>query len=91
VPKALITARRVGFLLAASGAAHFARPQAFVPLTSQAFPKDTESWVMKNGAAEAGIGLALMGRKTRKLGLIGLLGYVGFLGYKGATAATAQR
>lgn len=87
---ALITTRRVGFLLAASGAAHFARPQAFATITAQAFPKDTESWVMKNGATETGIGLALMGRKTRKLGLVALLGYVGFLGYKGATAATAQ-
>lgn len=83
---ALITARRVGFLLAASGAAHFARPQAFVPITQQAFPKDTESWVMRNGATETGLGLALMGRRTRRLGVIGLLGYVGFLGYKGATA-----
>jgi uncharacterized membrane protein len=87
---ALITARRVGFLLAASGAAHFARPQAFVPITAQAFPKDTESWVTKNGAAETGIGLALMGRKTRKLGLLALLGYVGFLGYRAAAGASAQ-
>lgn len=77
---ALFSTARTGFVLAATGAAHFAKPEVFEQLTKSAFPEDTRNWVYRNGATELGIGLAMMGRKTRKLGVLALLGYVGFLG-----------
>jgi uncharacterized membrane protein len=73
-------ARLFGLLLAGSGVAHFAAPALFEPVTKVAFPEDTEQWTYRNGATEVAIGLALAGKRTRKLGTVGLLGYVGFLG-----------
>ncbi|MGI8678878.1 MAG: hypothetical protein ACR2LX_09360 [Jatrophihabitans sp.] len=84
---ALLSAGKVGFLLAASGAAHFVVPDAFAEITKPVFPDDTAAWVQRNGASEAAIGVAMMLRPTRKLGKLGLLGYVGWLGYSAAQNA----
>ncbi|HEY3014214.1 MAG TPA: hypothetical protein VGJ41_03850 [Nocardioides sp.] len=78
--------RLLGGLIAATGAAHFAAPKAFEPVSSLAFPNDTRSWVYRNGAAEVAIGAALMTRKTRKLGLAGLAAYGAFLGSRVVTS-----
>ena len=83
---ALLSARKVGFLLTALGAAHFATPEAFEEVTRTAFPENTKEWVVRNGAAEAAIGVAMMLKPTRKLGLAGLLGYTGWLGYNAVKA-----
>ncbi len=84
---ALFSAGKVGFLLAASGAAHFVVPDAFTEITKPVFPKDTADWVQRNGASETAIGVAMMLKPTRKLGKLGLLGYLGWLGYNAANAA----
>ncbi|WP_020668788.1 hypothetical protein [Amycolatopsis nigrescens] len=73
-------ARLFGLLLAGTGAAHFAAPALFEPVSAAAFPKDTRQWVYRNGATELTLGLALAGKRTRKLGAAGLVGYVGWLG-----------
>ena len=85
---AILSTGKVGFLVAATGVAHFAAPDAFEPLTARAFPKDTAEWVKRNGAAETGIGLAMMLKPTRTLGVLALLGYTGWLGYNAANAQT---
>jgi uncharacterized membrane protein len=79
---------KLGFLVAAVGAAHFAAPDKFEELTKQAFPTDTAQWVKRNGATEAAIGVAMMLKPTRKLGVLALLGYTGWLGYNAANAQT---
>jgi uncharacterized membrane protein len=83
---ALFSVGKLGFLVAGLGAAHFAAPEAFAEVTKVAFPENTEEWVMRNGAAETAIGVAMMLRPTRKLGVLGLLGYTGWLGYNAANA-----
>ncbi|MDT4894815.1 MAG: hypothetical protein QOE97_3850 [Pseudonocardiales bacterium] len=89
---ALISLPKIGVLLAATGAAHFATPETFEQISKPLFPTDTRDWVLRNGAAEVGLGLGLMLRRTRKLAVVGLLGYVGFLGSRAAAvqAQTAQ-
>jgi uncharacterized membrane protein len=77
---ALFSIRNVGAILAATGAAHLVKPEAFEAVTKTAFPDDTQAWVKRNGATEFAIGAALAVPKLRKLGVLGLLGYVGFLG-----------
>jgi len=86
---AKLSTGKIGFLVAATGVAHFVKPEAFTELTARAFPDDTQDWVMRNGAAETGIGLAMMLKPTRKLGVLALLGYTGWLGYNGAKAQSA--
>ena len=85
---ALISVGKLGLLVTALGAAHFAAPEAFEEVTKVAFPENTEEWVKRNGATEAAIGVAMMLKPPRKLGVLGLLGCTGWLGY---TAANAQR
>jgi uncharacterized membrane protein len=76
----LLSARKIGLLVAATGAAHFAAPDFFEGLTRTVFPENTREWVQRNGATELALGAALTVPKTRKLGVLGLLGYLGFLG-----------
>ncbi|MBA0125138.1 hypothetical protein H0B56_06250 [Haloechinothrix sp. YIM 98757] len=71
--------RIFGVLLAGTGAAHFAAPSAFEPLSEAAFPEDTRQWVYRNGATEVALGLALVSNRTRKAGVAGLLAYTGWL------------
>ena len=82
-------ASKIGFLLAATGAAHFAAPEQFAQISKPLFPTDTSDWVLRNGASEVAIGLALMVPPTRKLGAVALLGYVGWLGSRAAAATSA--
>nr|WP_296776577.1 hypothetical protein [Rhodococcus sp. (in: high G+C Gram-positive bacteria)] len=70
-----------GIGLAATGAAHFVVPEAFIGITKHPFPKDTSDWINRNGATELTVGLAIAYPKTRKIGLVGLGAYVGWLGY----------
>lgn len=72
-------AKLTGLALAGMGLAHFARPQLFEPITVASFPQNTRRHVYTNGSIETAIGLALAGRRTRKLGLAGLLGYGAYL------------
>jgi uncharacterized membrane protein len=83
---ALLSTRKVGFLVASLGAAHFAAPDAFKEVTKVAFPENTEDWVKRNGATESAIGVAMMLGRTRKLGILGLLGYTGWLGFNAMKA-----
>jgi uncharacterized membrane protein len=77
---------KLGLLITGVGAAHFVAPEAFEDVTKIAFPEDTAQWVLRDGAAEVAIGLALMVPKVRKVGLVALLGYGGWLGYNAANA-----
>ncbi|BBY17996.1 hypothetical protein [Mycolicibacterium litorale] len=72
-------AKLTGLALAGTGLAHFARPQLFEPITVPAFPQNTRRHIYTNGSIETLVGLALAGRKTRKLGVAGLLGYLAYL------------
>jgi uncharacterized membrane protein len=85
---ALLSTGKLGFLVAAVGAAHFAVPDRFEELTKVAFPVDTKNWVTRNGATEIGIGSAMMLKPTRKLGVLALVAYAGWLGYNAANAQT---
>lgn len=85
---ALLSPRKLGFVLAALGAAHLAAPDAFEEVTKVAFPENTKDWVLRNGATETVLGAALMLKRTRKLAVLGLLGYTGWLGYNAATASS---
>ncbi len=82
----LLSTGTVGFAIAATGAAHFVVPEAFAGITQAAFPEDTATWVLRNGATETAVGLAMMAPPTRKLGVAALLGYLGWLGYNAANA-----
>jgi hypothetical protein len=73
---ALLSTGKFGFLLASLGAAHLAAPDAFEEVTKVAFPENTETT----------LGVAMMLKKTRKLGVLGLLGYTGWLGYNAVNA-----
>jgi uncharacterized membrane protein len=88
VGMALLSIGKVGFLLAGLGAAHLAAPEAFEDVTKMAFPENTKDWVLRNGAAETALGVALMIKATRKIGVVGLLGYTGWLGYNAVNAQT---
>ncbi|MFC9973295.1 hypothetical protein ACFVH6_20620 [Spirillospora sp. NPDC127200] len=76
--------RAAGLALAATGAAHFAAPQMFEPISKLAFPQDTAAWIKRNGATELALGLALTTEKTRKAGLIGTAVYTAWLGARTA-------
>ncbi|WP_375489930.1 hypothetical protein [uncultured Jatrophihabitans sp.] len=80
---------KLGLLVAGVGAAHFVAPEAFTDVTKVAFPKDTDKWVLRDGASEVGIGLAMVLPPTRKLGVLALLGYAGWIGYNAADAANS--
>jgi uncharacterized membrane protein len=77
---------KLGYLIAGVGAAHFVAPDAFTEATKVAFPKDTDKWVLRDGASELAIGVAMIVPLTRKLGVLSLLGYTGWLGYNVANA-----
>ncbi|MFC0315968.1 hypothetical protein ACFQNE_13990 [Gordonia phosphorivorans] len=68
-----------GVGIAATGLAHFAAPDAFRGITEQAFPKNTDRFLMINGAFETVVGALIAVPKTRKAGLIGLGLYGGHL------------
>lgn len=85
---ALFSAGKIGFVLAATGAAHFVVPDAFAEITKSAFPNDTADWVQRNGATETAIGVALMVPPTRTLGKLAFVGYLGWLGYNAVNAAS---
>lgn len=78
---ALLSTGKLGFLVASVGAAHFFAPEAFEGVTKTAFPQDTAAWVLRDGASETAIGVAMMLPFTRKVGVLSLLGYTGWLGY----------
>jgi uncharacterized membrane protein len=61
--------RLAGLLLAGTGAAHFAAPRLFDPLSQAAFPDDPRQATYRDGAVEIALGLALTSRRTRLLGL----------------------
>lgn len=76
--------RTIGLMLAGTGAAHFAAPQLFEPVSKPLFPEDTRQWIYRNGAIELTLGLALTRQKTRKLGVVGLAAYGLWLGSRAA-------
>lgn len=76
--------RFAGLALAATGAAHFAAPKAFEPISKLAFPNDTQAWIKRNGATELALGLALTTDRTRKAGLVGVAAYTLWLGARSA-------
>ena len=71
--------RLLGLALAGTGVAHFVAPAAFEPISRKPFPQDTRRWILRNGATEVAVGLALAGGRTRKLGVVGLAAYGAFL------------
>ena len=83
---ALFSTGKLGFVLTAIGAAHFAAPDVFAQITKPVFPENTQDWVVRNGVTESAIGAAMMLKPTRKLGLFALLGHAVWLGYNAANA-----
>lgn len=73
-----------GLALAATGAAHFVVPAAFRGISRMAFPKDTDTWIKRNGATELALGLALATERGRKAGAAGLAAYGAFLASRAA-------
>lgn len=69
----------VGAVLAATGLAHFAKPQLFEAITAPAFPENTRRHIYTNGTIETVLGVGLVAPKTRKFALAGVVGYVGYL------------
>lgn len=82
--------RLVGAGLASAGLSHFVAPRLFGWISRPVFPEDTGKWVKVNGAAETGIGLALLDRRTRLAGVAGALVYVAYLGERAVTAIRTQ-
>ena len=69
----------IGAALAATGLAHFAKPQLFEAITAPAFPTNTRRHVYTNGTIETVLGAGLVAAKTRKFALAGVVGYLGYL------------
>lgn len=69
----------VGAVLAATGIAHFAKPELFEAITAPAFPQNTRRHVYTNGAIETALGAGLVAPQTRRFALAGVVGYLGYL------------
>ncbi|MDA2991332.1 MAG: hypothetical protein O3B27_07235 [Actinomycetota bacterium] len=69
----------IGAALAATGLAHFAKPQLFEAITAPAFPTNTRRHVYTNGTIETALGVGLVAPQTRKFALAGVAGYLGYL------------
>jgi uncharacterized membrane protein len=72
-------AKYAGLGLAAVGLSHFVAPKIYDGMTKLAYPDNTRTHVYIDGGIETVVGLAIAGRRTRKLGLAGLLAYQGLL------------
>ena len=69
----------IGAALAATGLAHFAKPQLFEAITAPAFPANTRRHIYTNGTIETVLGAGLVAPQTRKFALAGVAGYLGYL------------
>lgn len=69
----------IGAALAATGLAHFAKPQLFEAITAPAFPTNTRRHIYTNGTIETVLGAGLVAPQTRKFALAGVVGYLGYL------------
>ena len=69
----------IGAALAATGLAHFAKPQLFEAITAPAFPTNTRRHVYTNGTIETALGVGLVAPQTSKFALAGVAGYLGYL------------
>ena len=69
----------IGAALAATGLAHFAKPQLFEAITAPAFPTNTRRHIYTNGTIETVLGAGLVAPQTRKFALAGVAGYLGYL------------
>ncbi|MFM8598773.1 MAG: hypothetical protein ACKOB8_07160 [Mycobacterium sp.] len=76
-----------GAALAATGLAHFAKPELFEPITAPVFPDNTRRHIYLNGGIETALGVGLVVPQTRKIAVAGALGYLGYL----ALAAVRSR
>lgn len=76
-----------GAALAATGLAHFAKPELFEPITAPVFPDNTRRHIYLNGGIETALGVGLVVPQTRKVAVAGALGYLGYL----ALAAVRSR
>ena len=76
-----------GAALAATGLAHFAKPELFEPITAPGFPDNTRRHIYLNGGIETALGVGLVVPQTRKIAVAGALGYLGYL----ALAAVRSR
>lgn len=69
----------IGAALAATGLAHFAKPELFEAITAPAFPTNTRRHIYTNGTIETVLGAGLVAPQTRKFALAGVAGYLGYL------------
>ncbi|MGI9123270.1 MAG: hypothetical protein ACR2JM_00750 [Mycobacterium sp.] len=69
----------IGAALAATGLAHFAKPQAFESITKAAFPNNTRRYTYVNGGIETALGVAMVVPQTRKFAFAGVAGYLVYL------------
>lgn len=68
-----------GLGLAATGLAHFVKPQLFESMTVQAFPDNSRQHLYINGGIETALGLGWAVPQTRKVALVATLGYLAYL------------
>lgn len=76
----------LGAVLAATGLAHFAKPEVFESITATAFPGNPRRATYVNGGIETALGVGLAVPRTRKIAVAGLVGYVGWLGFNAVRA-----
>jgi uncharacterized membrane protein len=65
-----------GLALMASGIAHLLRPSAFESVNRMAFKDSIRAHVLINGSIEAGLGLAVLSRRTRRAVLAATVAYL---------------
>lgn len=68
-----------GVALAATGVAHFVKPQVFDSITATAFPDDPRRYTYINGGIETALGIGLVVPRTRRIATVGVLGYLVYL------------
>jgi len=71
-----------------SGLAHLLLPRAFEPVNRMAFKDNIRAHVLINGSIEAGLGLALLDSRTRRIALAATAVY---LTYFNASVLYRQR
>ncbi|WP_405014348.1 MauE/DoxX family redox-associated membrane protein [Kitasatospora sp. NBC_01539] len=74
MPGRPLSARLLGGLLVAAGAAHFAAPRTFDAIVPRSLPGSRRSWTYASGVAELAVGAAVLAPRTRAVGALAAAG-----------------
>ncbi|GJF31571.1 membrane protein [Kitasatospora sp. NE20-6] len=74
MPGRPLSARLLGGLLVAAGAAHFATPRTFDAIVPRSLPGSRRSWTYASGVAELAVGAAVLAPRTRAVGALAAAG-----------------